>query len=232
MSIPKKYFTASYLKYASSDRILSSLSWDSVSKKLNRYGKPFGMHSFIVKPSKYNMTIFSVSFKVNNEKHSIGLSFVGDKKMSVFNGSSDIIYNDRTTNIKLGSVMPFVSKDLAKDIMGLILKARPSDWWCHAFIGNTTTQLFRMVGGEYLDDGRMIHFPFVDQVYVLNWNGKNYSFDWTGSGKWNEPTERELMWDQSKYPAPVDEFPSTTFSATSMNAKTIYSWAKSKGLTK
>ena len=231
MSIPKKYLTASYLKHAS-DRNLSSLSWASISKKLNRYGKPFGMHSFIAEPSKYNLMFFSVSFKVGDEKHSIELGFEGDKKMSVFNGSSSVIYNDRTTNIKLGSVLPFFSKDLAKDIMELILKARPSDWWCHAFIGNTIARLYRMVDGEeYLDDG-LIHFPFVDQTYVLLWTGKNYSFDWTGSGKWDKPSERELMWDQSKYPAPVDEFPSTNFSATSMSAKTIYSWAKSKGLTK
>ena len=30
--------------------------------------------------------------------------------------------NDRTTNIKLGSVLPFFSKDLAKDIMEMIPK--------------------------------------------------------------------------------------------------------------
>lgn len=230
MPIPKKYLTASYLKHASSDRSLESLDWASISKKLNRHGKPFGMHSFIAKPSKYNLMFFSVSFKVGNEKRSIELGFEGDKKMSVFNGSSSVIYNDRTTKIKLGSVMPFFSKDLAKDIMELILKARPSDWWCHAFIGNTIAQLYRMVDGEEYLDGGMIHFPLVDQVYVLNKDKNGYTFDWTGSGKWDEPSERELMWDQSKYPAPVDEFPSTTFSFTSMNAKTIYSWAKSKGL--
>ena len=47
------------------------------------------MHSFIAKPSKYNLMFFSVSFKVGDE-NDIELGFEGDKKMSVFYGSSSV----------------------------------------------------------------------------------------------------------------------------------------------